>query len=267
MEKHEKVFLKRHWTLFLVILLILALPYIFTRDALFGISFSNTGNIGDTIGGITAPFVGLVSIILLYITLYEQLKINRKQTNDSDFNKILNLQNQIQDKSSNLTFMYDTDRRNEARGLFSLVLLNNTLNDTSMPSTMYRALLRQVKLIDNSIHQFLKINYNSYLDTDTKLDFYNIAEAYANEIIAFYDLTERNVITIFGHINELDAEPDAVIIGEDGKPLNEDQIKEYEKRRNEANNPMNQPQDEEVELKKRLIRSLKTYKIIAANQS
>jgi len=48
------------------------------------LDFRETGQIGDTIGGITAPFIGVLSIILLYITLYEQRKINKEQV---EFNK------------------------------------------------------------------------------------------------------------------------------------------------------------------------------------
>lgn len=39
----------------------------------------DTGQIGDTIGGTTAPIVGIVSIFLLAYTLIEQLKFNAKQ--------------------------------------------------------------------------------------------------------------------------------------------------------------------------------------------
>ena len=64
-------------------LFIIVAPYLFTRN--WGlISFDNTGQIGDTVGGITAPIVGLVSIYLLYHTLIEQSKFNKQQT---EFNK------------------------------------------------------------------------------------------------------------------------------------------------------------------------------------
>lgn len=62
------------------ILFILAAPVIFTRNALFdGIEFDTTGQIGDTIGGTTAPFVGLISITLLVYTLYQQLEFNKRE--------------------------------------------------------------------------------------------------------------------------------------------------------------------------------------------
>ena len=46
--------------------------------------FRCTGQIGDTIGGITAPIIGLISIWLLYITFREQRQFNEKQL---EFNK------------------------------------------------------------------------------------------------------------------------------------------------------------------------------------
>lgn len=58
---------------------ILFAPYLFTRSSLCGLSFLETGQIGDTIGGITSPIVGIVSIVLLAYTLIEQLNFNVKQ--------------------------------------------------------------------------------------------------------------------------------------------------------------------------------------------
>jgi hypothetical protein len=46
-------------------------PYFISQYHIFG-DFSNTGEIGSTIGGITAPFIGVLSIILLYLTLQSQ---------------------------------------------------------------------------------------------------------------------------------------------------------------------------------------------------
>lgn len=61
-----------------VVAIILA-PYLLTRSNVCGLSFLSTGEIGDTIGGITSPIVGIVSIVLLAYTLIEQLNFNVKQ--------------------------------------------------------------------------------------------------------------------------------------------------------------------------------------------
>jgi hypothetical protein len=44
------------------------------------IDFSNTGEIGDTICRITTPFIGVLSIIILYLTLQSQRQENEKGT-------------------------------------------------------------------------------------------------------------------------------------------------------------------------------------------
>ncbi|SEO20431.1 hypothetical protein SAMN05444671_0697 [Flavobacterium sp. CF108] len=80
-------------------LLVLVFPYLMTRK--FGlIDFSETGNIGDTIGGITSPIVGFVGAILVYYALLEQIKANKiiqdqlnDQKNDDRQKKIVNYLN------------------------------------------------------------------------------------------------------------------------------------------------------------------------------
>ena len=68
----------------------LVAPVLLTRNSCCEIfDFTETGQIGDTIGGITAPIVGLVSIMLLYMTLKEQQKYNTQQTVDNRINHVL----------------------------------------------------------------------------------------------------------------------------------------------------------------------------------
>jgi uncharacterized protein (DUF952 family) len=55
---------------------VLCLPYILTQFEGFVSFNTGTGAIGDTIGGITAPIVGLMGAILVYYALREQIKAN-----------------------------------------------------------------------------------------------------------------------------------------------------------------------------------------------
>ena len=58
---------------FLLLSSVLSILYIWKGD------FETTGCIGDTIGGTTAPFIGLISIYYLYKTLKEQQQFNQMQ--------------------------------------------------------------------------------------------------------------------------------------------------------------------------------------------
>lgn len=58
-------------------LCILIFPPILTQTSFLNFfSFSKTGEIGDTIGGITAPFINAIGAILVFIAFKEQVKAN-----------------------------------------------------------------------------------------------------------------------------------------------------------------------------------------------
>ncbi|WP_282055678.1 hypothetical protein [Maribacter luteus] len=70
---------------------------LFTMPTLWQrLDLTNTSGIGDTIGGITAPVLGIISIVLLYVTLNRQIdSINdQKLKNESDI--IFMLLNQLE---------------------------------------------------------------------------------------------------------------------------------------------------------------------------
>ncbi|MEO1486822.1 MAG: hypothetical protein AAFU57_13825 [Bacteroidota bacterium] len=63
----------------IVLLVIIAVsPYVFTQFYT-GISFEHTGQIGDTIGGITAPFVNILAAFLVYRSFTAQIRANQIQ--------------------------------------------------------------------------------------------------------------------------------------------------------------------------------------------
>ncbi len=55
--------------------------YLFTRPAICDVwDFSNTGQIGDTIGGITAPIINLLGAFLVYLSFEAQVRANKIQS-------------------------------------------------------------------------------------------------------------------------------------------------------------------------------------------
>ncbi|WP_419212707.1 hypothetical protein ACNR9Q_00955 [Maribacter sp. X9] len=74
---------KQRLLLISVVLLILLTPIIFTQlPPIF--DFTETGNIGDTIGGITAPFINLLAAFLVYRSFTAQIAANIQQKEDFD---------------------------------------------------------------------------------------------------------------------------------------------------------------------------------------
>lgn len=61
--------------LFFIVLIIIS-PYIFTHYSSFIKFDSDSAAIGDTIGGITAPFVNVLAAILVYLSFKAQIKAN-----------------------------------------------------------------------------------------------------------------------------------------------------------------------------------------------
>ncbi|WP_209402938.1 hypothetical protein [Pseudozobellia sp. WGM2] len=75
-EKQNKR-IKQSKILFLIgILLVVLIPIIITQFS-FLFDFTNTGQIGDTIGGITAPITNLIGAILVYYAFLVQLDANK----------------------------------------------------------------------------------------------------------------------------------------------------------------------------------------------
>lgn len=54
-------------------------PSLFVKETSLGIDFSETGQIGDTIGGIMNPFIAIAGVLLTFLAFYIQYKANRLQ--------------------------------------------------------------------------------------------------------------------------------------------------------------------------------------------
>ncbi len=76
-----------------IILLLLAIfgPYLFSKISLGPEFNENTGYIGDTIGGITAPFINLLAALLVWISFREQVKANKLLSKETSYSFINSL--------------------------------------------------------------------------------------------------------------------------------------------------------------------------------
>ncbi|SDY08528.1 hypothetical protein SAMN05444411_1216 [Lutibacter oricola] len=73
-----------------ILLLVVISPALFTQLEWL-ISFdTDSGAIGDTIGGITAPFINILGAFLIYISFQEQVKANQQQIENQTIDRFRN---------------------------------------------------------------------------------------------------------------------------------------------------------------------------------
>jgi hypothetical protein len=95
-------------------IIIVGLPLILTNSFFYIVNFKDTGPIGDTIGGITSPFISAVVGILTYLAFKEQIRANEIN--------IVNFQKQLKDQqeANKKNFEYieaQIDKQDEANQL------------------------------------------------------------------------------------------------------------------------------------------------------
>lgn len=193
-------------------------PWLFTRPYPFHwtfFDFSQSGQIGDTIGGITAPIVGLVSILLLWWTLREQVKFNAQQTSINDASRILTMQSQIIQIDENIHFAYSAlDKSFEGKGCASLRLLQKgEPSNVQIPYEVLKTLMERVHILDVSVSSLVNITKASSVSESEKKSTCAIAMAYITELLYFYNLIANGQIEYLLPIddvgNELINQPSA----------------------------------------------------------
>src|ERR1700722_1553558 len=78
----DKQFKKYTGYYLFLIVIIFCLPVLFTRLHWFGLDFTRTGEIGDTLGGIMDPFIGIIAGALTFLAFWVQFKANEQQKDD-----------------------------------------------------------------------------------------------------------------------------------------------------------------------------------------
>ena len=188
-----------YWVIILIgCILIIIAPSILTlpwRDEVLGLNtnFKSTGQIGDTIGGITAPIIGLISIILLYITFREQRHTNR-------WTLIENIQSKIEKnlsiclhfyiyKEEKDPLHYKTDRVCIAH-IYSLLSQFTVYTPKLHPEDGYK-LYMALKDCYNEINQLILLTPKSaiYQKSVTQT-----IKLYTEKIIPIYNAIENNRI-------------------------------------------------------------------------
>lgn len=154
-------------------------PVAFTRPACrHYFDFSNTGEIGDTIGGITAPIIGIISILLLVYTLWEQINFNKKQIETSSDEQF---------KSSFFNLLQtQRDILLKVSGTFSR--LNKPCTTSQSFNNNGVEFFQQAKMELSYI--FFSLNNDKYYNKYDSKEAYSIIESIQEQIIIGHNLPE-----------------------------------------------------------------------------
>lgn len=125
--------------------------WLFTNPAVWErLDLTHTSSIGDTIGGITAPLLGIISIVFLYLTLNRQIdSINdQKLKNESDI--IFMLLNQLENE-------------------YNQIYMNGTTNGVTTKTYGHEALTKYANSVFNFYNPSEEKKFSTYYISDSIL--------------------------------------------------------------------------------------------------
>lgn len=106
-NKSDRVFDTPFWIIsiiaFLLFCTLFFLPYLFTLGGKESLDFTQTGQIGDTIGGTMSPFVAIIAAALTFLAFWVQYKANILQRNDIALERFENNLFQLISQQENIT--------------------------------------------------------------------------------------------------------------------------------------------------------------------
>lgn len=204
------------------VILMLILPLVLTQDW-SGISFLETGPIGDTIGGVTAPISGLLGAYLVFLALKAQVKANV-------------IQKEAMEKQQNELFKRDTlgyiERQKEKieSSLGGLFENRNILKNVDPESVKFNIwMVQNIQRVKHTMMQtylFLDfVNHKSKIEKDDPIlrqllnDFYLNFEAHELTLLSKID---RNIRWDSADVNAKELLPIIKIILQELEVINKE---------------------------------------------
>jgi hypothetical protein len=170
-------------SLLLIILCFLSV-IIFTLPAFTDrLNLSDKGKIGDAIGGITAPVLGIITSVFLYLTLTKQTESNESQRLKNESDLIFLLLNQL---NNEINMFYNTSKTNGVEKTYKGLEGMNTFARTF--ATMHFSDFSFNKFYES--RQFILV-IRSFLLIEKRIELASISNdmksVFRNKLIAIFD--------------------------------------------------------------------------------
>lgn len=195
-------------------ILIFIAPKLFTLPGVDCFDFSETGQIGDTIGGITAPFLGFLSVLLLYITLKEQQEFNKTQQFINENNELIALESNISTLSNNMTFSIcapDGSNSQPYEGSFYIGKLCKSIypEHAITRDDFYRLYKSSLEIAELCL-LYYNILIKSSLDKNMKESYFHSVKLYSDCICNFFTMYTNKSVNILEVAESIDDENDNI---------------------------------------------------------
>lgn len=111
--------------------------------------YSNTGQIGDTIGGISSPFIGVAAAVLTFMAFYMQFKANEMLSNQFNLQK---LDDERVKHEDNILFLIKQNRS---------IIESMSINDTVHGARCFESMCLELRTIYEIVSGFYKDDLNN----------------------------------------------------------------------------------------------------------
>ena len=175
---------------FLISFLVFLIPLFLTQNGPDWCDYSTKGQIGDVIGGTTAPFIAIGAAYLTFIAFWVQYQYNKKQRHDVAIERF-----------ERIFFEMISSQESITNALVLELLSNNSLSSTNKfeDNVIFRQKGRDTF---QCIYEFYPINIKKqagHKDVQEDMEYQGLRELFRNEVNALDIYSHYPVVGMFDH--------------------------------------------------------------------
>lgn len=141
---------------------IIFFPWLFTQSFFSVYNFSKTGQIGDTIGGITSPFINGIGAILVYIAFKEQVNSSKSAREEKRTDLIIENLNRLESDPYKIAVLCNNctnDLQNRVNNSDNILKLTRVMREFQSLSKFINSLNENKDFVENKFYLTWKLYY------------------------------------------------------------------------------------------------------------
>lgn len=137
-------------------------PWFFTQSFFSVYNLSKTGQIGDTIGGITSPFINGIGAILIYIAFKEQVNSSESAREEKKIDLIIENLNRLETDPYNIDILCNNctyDLTNRVNNSENILKLTRVMKEFQSLAKFINELTENKNFVENKFYLTWKLYY------------------------------------------------------------------------------------------------------------